>query len=33
MRIPMVGEVVWHLPDGDLNAWRGRVTEISYNEW
>jgi hypothetical protein len=33
IRIPMAGEVVWHLPDGDLNAWRGRVTEISYNEW
>jgi hypothetical protein len=33
MRIPMAGEVVWHLPDSDLNAWRGRVTEISYDEW
>jgi hypothetical protein len=33
MRIPMAGEVVWHLPDGDLNAWRGRVTGISYDEW
>jgi len=31
MRVPMAGEVVWHLPDGDLNAWRGRVTGISYN--
>ena len=33
MRIPMAGEVVWHLPDGDLNAWRGQVTGISYDEW
>jgi len=33
MRIPMAGEVVWHLPDGDLNAWRGRVTGISYDGW
>lgn len=33
MRIPMKGEVVWHLPDGDLNAWRGRVTGIEYDKW
>jgi hypothetical protein len=33
MRVPTAGEVVWHLPDGDLEAWRGRVTEISYDDW
>jgi len=33
VRIPMAGEVVWHLPEGDMNAWRGRVTDVSYNEW
>jgi hypothetical protein len=33
VRIPTEGEVVWHLPDGELNAWRGRVTEISYDDW
>ena len=31
-RIPMEGEVVWHPPDGDLEAWRGKVTEIRYDE-
>jgi hypothetical protein len=24
--VPTAGTVVWHLPDGDLTAWRGRVT-------
>lgn len=28
VRIPTEGEVVWHLPDGDLHAWHGRVSEI-----
>jgi len=32
IRIPMEGEVVWHLPDGDLEAWRGRITGIGYDE-
>jgi hypothetical protein len=32
IRIPTAGEVIWHLPDGDMEAWRGRVTEISYDE-
>lgn len=32
MRIPTAGEVIWHLPDGDMEAWRGRVTDISYNQ-
>lgn len=31
IRVPTAGEVVWHLPDGDLSAWRGRLTEISYS--
>jgi hypothetical protein len=26
--IPTEGEVVWHLPDGDLHAWRGRVVGV-----
>jgi hypothetical protein len=26
LRVPTEGEVVWHLPDGDFHAWRGRVT-------
>ncbi|WP_204959953.1 DUF6920 family protein [Salinigranum salinum] len=32
IRIPMEGEVVWHLPDGDLEAWQGQLTEIHYDE-
>ena len=32
MRVPTAGAVVWHLPDGDLTAWRGRVTDISYEQ-
>ena len=32
MRIPTAGEVIWHLPDGDMEAWRGKVTDISYND-
>jgi hypothetical protein len=32
MRVPTAGEVIWHLPDGDMDAWRGRVTAISYDE-
>ena len=31
IRIPMEGEVVWHLPDGDLEAWQGQLTEIHYD--
>jgi hypothetical protein len=26
--VPREGEVVWHLPDGDFRAWRGRMTAI-----
>jgi len=32
MRVPTAGEVIWHLPDGEMEAWRGRLTEISYGE-
>ena len=28
VRVPTVGEVVWHLPDGDFRAWHGRVQEF-----
>jgi hypothetical protein len=28
VRVPTEGEVVWHLPDGDVHAWRGQVTAI-----
>jgi hypothetical protein len=28
VRVPTEGEVVWHLPEGDLHAWRGRVNGI-----
>lgn len=33
VRVPTVGDVVWHRPDGNMHAWHGRVTEIQYNEW
>mgnify|MGYP006285032349 FL=1 len=29
-RVPTEGEVVWHLDEGDLHAWRGRVSEVEY---
>jgi hypothetical protein len=32
IRIPMEGEIVWHLSDGDLEAWQGQLTEIHYDE-
>jgi hypothetical protein len=28
--LPTEGEVVWHLSEGDLHAWRGRVSEVEY---
>jgi hypothetical protein len=28
--VPTAGEVVWHLPEGDLHAWRGRVTSVDF---
>ncbi|AUV83558.1 hypothetical protein C2R22_19500 [Salinigranum rubrum] len=28
--VPTTGEVVWHLPEGDLHAWRGRVTSVDF---
>jgi len=30
LRIPLSGEVVWGLPEGDLRAWEGRVTDVEY---
>lgn len=32
MRVPTAGEVVWHLPEGDMTAWRGRIVASSYDE-
>ena len=32
MRIPTTGEVIWHLPTGDMKAWQGQVSDISYRE-
>ncbi|WP_338047147.1 DUF6920 family protein [Natrinema pellirubrum] len=32
MTVPTEGEVVWYLPDGDVHAWQGRVTDIQYDE-
>jgi hypothetical protein len=32
MSVPSAGEVVWHLPEGEMEAWRGSVTDISYDE-
>lgn len=31
VRVPTTGEVVWHLPGGDLHAWRGRLTRIDHD--
>lgn len=28
----MEAEAIWHLPDGDLEAWQGQLTEIHYDE-
>jgi hypothetical protein len=30
MRVPLQGEVAWHLPDGQRPYWRGRITSIRY---
>jgi len=30
LRIPLSGAVVWGLPEGDLRAWEGRVTDVEY---
>jgi hypothetical protein len=32
MRIPVRGEVEWFLPEGPLVYWRGRITEIAYDD-
>jgi len=31
LRIPLSGEVVWGLPEGDLRAWEGRATDVEYD--
>ena len=31
MRIPLEGEVEWHLPDRTLPYWRGRIVEARYD--
>jgi len=33
IRVPTEGDVVWHLPDGDMHAWQGRITAIRYDEF
>jgi len=33
IRVPTEGAVVWHLPDGDMHAWQGRITTIQYDEF
>lgn len=30
MRVPLSGEVTWHLPEGDFPYWRGRITPEAY---
>lgn len=30
MRIPMEGEVAWHLPEGRFPYWKGKVMEVRY---
>jgi hypothetical protein len=30
LRIPLSGAVVWGLPEGELRAWEGRVTDVEY---
>ena len=32
MRIPTAFEVTWHLSSGDFTWFRGRITEIEYNQ-
>ncbi|MEA3463344.1 MAG: DUF6544 family protein [Bacteroidota bacterium] len=31
IRIPLEGEVEWHLPEGSLPYWKGQITEIQYD--
>ena len=31
LQIPLSGEVVWGLPEGELRAWEGRVTGVEYD--
>jgi len=30
MRVPLQGEVAWHLPEGPMPYWRGRITSLRY---
>lgn len=30
IRIPLNGEVVWLLPEGEKPYWRGRISEVTY---
>jgi hypothetical protein len=30
--VPTSGSVVWHLPDGDFEAWQGRLTAVRYDD-
>jgi len=29
--VPTTGDVIWHLDDGDLHAWRGRLRHVEYH--
>ena len=31
VRVPTTGDVIWHLDDGDLHAWRGRLRHVEYH--
>jgi len=31
LHVPLSGEVVWGLPEGDLRAWNGRVIDVEYD--
>jgi hypothetical protein len=33
IRVPTGGEAVWHLPDGDVAVWRGRLDTIGVDVW
>ncbi|MFA9418066.1 DUF6544 family protein [Natrinema sp. HArc-T2] len=32
IRVPTEGDVIWHLPDGNMHAWQGQLTAIQYDE-
>jgi len=31
MCVPLSGEVIWGLPEGDWRAWQGAVTDVTYD--